>query len=187
MLLSLGNTRGDGRGSSLGRGHRGPRQAVHDANDTTSFRAVPAERQIKAVIPSIRSRKPPFLTSRPCLTPAKPHPHILSLQRRPLAPCRTLCNTLARSYLATAILAGTIIWWIDWVQTQFRFRPGPNWSTAGGAGRASGGAARPIQGCRRSTMPHDLAWHSAALLKQRQRTATLLQRWQRLSARFECR
>lgn len=90
-------------------------------------------------------------------------------------------------YLATAILAGTIIWWIDWVQTQFRFRLGPNWSTAGGAGRASGGAARPIQGCRRSTMPHDLAWHSAALLKQRQRTATLLQRWQRLSARFECR
>jgi hypothetical protein len=99
--------------------------AVHDANDTNSFHAVPAERQIEAVIPSICSHKPPFLTSRPCLTPAKPHPHIPSLQR-PLAPCHTLCNTLARSYLATAILAGTIIWWIDWVQTQFRFRLGAN-------------------------------------------------------------
>jgi transposase len=82
------------------------------AYDTNPFRAILAERQIEPVIPSTRRRKP--------LIPYDP----IAYRQRNLIErmfCRlkdfrrvaTRYDKLARNFLATAILAATIIWWIN--------------------------------------------------------------------------
>jgi len=80
--------------------------------DTNPFRAVLAERQIEPVIPSIRRRKP--------LIPYDP----IAYRQRNLIErmfCRlkdfrrvaTRYDKLARNFLATAMIAATIIRWIN--------------------------------------------------------------------------
>jgi len=82
------------------------------AYDTNPFRAVLAKRQIEPVIPSIRRRKPLI-----------PHDATAYRQRNLIERmfCRlkdfrrlaTRYDNLARNFLATAIIAATIIWWIN--------------------------------------------------------------------------
>lgn len=120
------------RGSSLGRGHRHIARLLDTPmRQTPSAPSSPSGRSRRSSLQSVAANR--HLLRRGRLTPANPHAHILSPQRL-LAPRHTLYNAPARSFLATTILAATIIWWIDWLQTQFRLRLGANWSMAGGAG-----------------------------------------------------
>jgi transposase len=82
------------------------------AYDTNPFRAVLAERQIEPVIPSIRRRKPliPYDAS------AYRQRNLIERMFCRLKDFRrvaTRYDKLARNFLATAILAATIIWWIN--------------------------------------------------------------------------
>jgi len=88
------------------------RPLADKAYDTNPFRAVLAKRQIEPVIPSIRRRKPLI-----------PHNATAYRQRNLIERmfCRlkdfrrlaTRYDKLARNFLATAIIAATIIWWIN--------------------------------------------------------------------------
>jgi transposase len=82
------------------------------AYDTNPFRAVLADKAVEPVIPSIRRRKPLL-----------PYDAVAYRQRNLIERmfCRlkdfrrlaTRYDKLARNFLATAILAATIIWWLN--------------------------------------------------------------------------
>lgn len=82
------------------------------AYDTNPFRAVLTDNVIEPVIPSIRRRKPLL-----------PYDAVAYRQRNLIERmfCRlkdfrrvaTRYDKLARNFLATAILAATILWWIN--------------------------------------------------------------------------
>jgi transposase len=81
------------------------------AYDTNAFRQLLAEQDTDAVIPSSARRKPPI-----------PHDPIAYRQRnliermfgrlKDFRRVATRYDKLARNFLATVILAATIIWWI---------------------------------------------------------------------------
>ena len=82
------------------------------AYDTNPFRAVLAERQIEPVIPSIRRRKPLI----PYNAEAYRQRNLIERMFCRLKDFRrvaTRYDKLARNFLATAILAATIIWWLN--------------------------------------------------------------------------
>jgi transposase len=90
------------------------------AYDTNSFRAVLADKAVEPVIPSIRPSSRPSSRRR---KPLLPYDAAACRQRNLIERmfCRlkdyrrvaTRYDKLARNFLATAILAATIIWWIN--------------------------------------------------------------------------
>jgi len=115
------------------------RPLADKAYDTNPFRAVLAKRQIEPVIPSIRRRKPLI-----------PHDATAYRQRNLIERmfCRlkdfrrlaTRYDNLARNFLATAIIAATIIWWINRVRTLDRY---PRGDTSGMAPHGGDVAVAP--------------------------------------------
>lgn len=82
------------------------------AYDTNPFRAVLIERQIEPVIPSIRRRKPLL----PYDETAYRQRNLIERMFCRLKDFRRLAtryDKLARNFLATAIIAATIIWWLN--------------------------------------------------------------------------
>jgi transposase len=82
------------------------------AYDTNPFRAVLAGRAIEPVIPSIRRRKPLI----PYDAAAYRQRNLIERMFCRLKDFRRLAtryDKLARNFLATAILAAIVIWWIN--------------------------------------------------------------------------
>ena len=82
------------------------------AYDTNPFRAVLADKAIEPVIPSIRRRKPLI----PYDAEAYRQRNLIERMFCRLKDFRrvaTRYDKLARNFLATTVLAATIIWWIN--------------------------------------------------------------------------
>jgi transposase len=82
------------------------------AYDTNPFRAVLAERQIEPVIPTIRRRRPLI----PYDAKAYRQRNLIKRMFCRLKDFRRLAtryDKLARNFLATAVLAAIVIWWIN--------------------------------------------------------------------------
>jgi len=113
LLLSPGNTHDVVMAPALVKAAgRVARLLADKAYDTNPFRAVLADNVIEPVIPSIRRRKPLL-----------PYDAVAYRQRNLIERmfCRlkdfrrvaTRYDKLARNFLATAILAAIILWWIN--------------------------------------------------------------------------
>jgi transposase len=113
LLLSAGNTHDVVMAPALVEAAgRVARLLADKAYDTNPFRAVLAERLIEPVIPSIRRRKPliPYDAS------AYRQRNLIERMFCRLKDFRrvaTRYDKLARNFLATAMLAATIIWWTN--------------------------------------------------------------------------
>jgi transposase len=82
------------------------------AYDTNPFRAVLAERQIEPVIPSIRRRKP-LLSYDPIAYRQRNLVERMFCRLKDFRRLAKRYDKLARNFLATAIIAATIIWWLN--------------------------------------------------------------------------
>jgi transposase len=93
-------------------GHRPKRVLADRAYDATSLRQELAQRRIKAVIPPNPTRKHPHRYNK---TAYKGRNVIerMFCRLKDFRRLATRYDKLARNFLATAIIAATIIWWIN--------------------------------------------------------------------------
>lgn len=113
LVLSAGNTHDVVMAPNLVEATGTIARLIADkAYDTNPFRAVLASRAIEPVIPSIRRRKPliPYDVAAYRLRNLIERMFCRLKDFRRVA---TRYDKLARNFLATAILAATIIWWIN--------------------------------------------------------------------------